>query len=203
MQSTSDPPADVPSPWLRRFLPLIRGGGRVLDLAAGGGRHTQLLRAAGYQVVAVDRDVARLEARFAGDSGCEIKAMDLEDGGPWRLGGGYDGIVITNYLHRPLLPHLPVALAADGVLVYETFMAGHERFGRPSNPDFLLQPGELLAAFPGLAVVAFEQGRVDAPRPAMIQRLAARRGEVGRLPEEIGIIPHSAASAPVGGFGAA
>lgn len=181
MQRTPEPPAEIPSPWLRRFLLLIRPGGRVLDLAAGGGRHVQLLRAAGYQVVAVDRDVARLEARFAGDSGCEIKVMDLEDGGPWRLGGGFDGIVVTHYLHRPLLPHLPGALAAGGVLLYETFMAGNERFGRPSNPDFLLQPGELLTAFAALTVIAFEQGAVDAPRPAMIQRLAARHGAIGRL----------------------
>ena len=97
------PHPSVPSPWVRRFLPLIRAGGRVLDLAAGGGRHTQALRAAHYQVVAVDRDVKALRAAFGEDSLCDIKEIDLEDGGPWRLGGGYDGIVVTNYLHRPVL----------------------------------------------------------------------------------------------------
>ncbi len=173
----------APSPWICRFLPLIPAGGKVLDLAAGAGRHVQVLRAAGYQVVAADRDVKALKAAFEGDSMCDIKEIDLEDGGPWRLGGGYAGIVVANYLHRPLLPHLASALAPDGVLVYETFMVGNERLGRPANPDFLLAPGELLAAFADrLAVIAFEQGRVEVPRPAMIQRIAAVRGRIGRLP---------------------
>jgi SAM-dependent methyltransferase len=126
----SSPPA-VPSPWMRRFLPLIAPGGTVLDLAAGGGRHVRMLRDAGYRVVAADRDVAALKAAFSDDSSCEIKEMDLEDGGPWRLGGGYQGIVVSNYLWRPLLPALPAALAPGGVLLYETFMQGNERFGRP------------------------------------------------------------------------
>jgi SAM-dependent methyltransferase len=172
-----------PSPWIRRFLPLIRTGGKVLDLAAGGGRHARLLRDACYEVVAVDRDVKALQAGFAGDAGCSIIEMDLEEDRPWRLGGGYDGIIVANYLHRPLLSALAAALAPGGVLAYETFMAGQERFGRPANPDFLLQPGELLAVFaPLLAIVAFEQGEVATPRPAVIQRLAAMAGEGWRLP---------------------
>jgi SAM-dependent methyltransferase len=183
MQPTPPPPTLVPSAWIRRFLPLIPPQGRVLDLAAGSGRHTRLLREAGYLVVAADRDIATLEAAFSGDSFCEIKKIDLEDGGPWRLGGGYHGIVITNYLWRPLLPHLAAALAPGGALLYETFMIGQERFGRPTNPDFLLRPGELLAAFlDRLSIVAFEQGEVAAPRPAMVQRLAAVKGDPGRLP---------------------
>jgi SAM-dependent methyltransferase len=182
MQPTPPPPALVPSAWIRRFLPLIPQG-RVLDLAAGSGRHTRLLREAGYFAVAADRDTAALEAAFSGDSFCEIKKIDLEDGGPWQLGGGYHGIVITNYLWRPLLPHLAAALAPGGALLYETFMLGQERFGRPTNPDFLLRPGELLAAFlDRLSIVAFEQGEVAAPRPAMVQRLAAVKGDPGRLP---------------------
>ena len=183
MQSTPAPDIPVPSPWLRRFLPLIPAGGRVLDLAAGQGRHVRLLRANGYQVVAVDRDTAALGAAFAGDAAVEIVAADLEDGGDWQLGRAYDGIVVTNYLHRPLLLALAAALAPGGALLYETFMAGNERFGRPTNPDFLLAPGELLAAFiDRLGIVAFEQGRVASPRPAMIQRIAAVKGEVGLLP---------------------
>jgi SAM-dependent methyltransferase len=166
-----------------RFLPLIPAGGRALDLAAGGGRHTQALRANGYQVVTVDRDAAALRARFADDAGCSIVELDLEDGGPWRFGGGFAGIVVANYLHRPLLPALAAALAPGGVLIYETFMVGNERYGRPANPDFLLRPGELLEAFAAsLTVVAFEQGVVAAPRPAALQRLAAIRGEIGALP---------------------
>jgi SAM-dependent methyltransferase len=172
----------APSTWVARFLPLIRAGGRVLDLAAGSGRHTQALRDKGYMVVAVDRDTAALRACFAADGGCAIVALDHEDGGPWRLGGGFDGIIVTNSLHRPLLPALADALAQEGALIYETFMAGNERFGKPSNPSFLLQPGELLAAFGGsLTVVAFEQGIVQAPRPAAVQRLAALKGAVGPL----------------------
>jgi SAM-dependent methyltransferase len=183
MRPTPSPLAPVPSGWIRRFLPLIPPQGRVLDLAAGGGRHARLLREAGYPVVAADRDIAALEAAFAEDSLCEIRMIDLEDGDSWRLGGGYHGIVVTNYLWRPLLPHLAAALAPGGALLYETFMLGQERFGRPSDPDFLLRPGELLAAFfDRLSIVAFEQGEVAAPHPAMVQRLAAVKGEPGRLP---------------------
>jgi SAM-dependent methyltransferase len=173
----------APSAWVRRFLPLIRPGGRVLDVAAGGGRHTAVLRRAGYQVVAVDRDTAALRAAFSGDSACEIKEMNLEDGGPWRLGDGYDGIVVTDYLHRPLLPLLPAALAAGGLLIYETFMLGNERLGPPRNSDFLLRQGELLAAYiDRLAVVAFEQGEIEDPRARVVQRIAAIKGAPGRLP---------------------
>lgn len=177
------PAASSASAWIRRFLPLIAPGGRVLDLAAGGGRHVKLLREAGYRVVAADRDTAALRAAFAGDAQCEIVELDLEDGGPWRLGEAYDGIVVANYLWRPLLPALAAALTPQGVLLYETFMIGNERLGRPANPEFLLRPGELLAAYLGrLGIVAFEQGQVAAPRPAVIQRIAAVKGEVGALP---------------------
>ena len=172
-----------PSPWVRRFLPLMKPEGRILDLAAGGGRHTRLLREAGHTVIAVDRDASALKTRWVDDSHCEINEMDLEDGGPWRLGGGYDGIVVSNYLHRPLLPALAPALAEGGVLIYETFMVGQERFGRPTNPDFLLRPGELIAAvIDRLTIIAFEQGRVTVPRPALIQRIAAVKGAVTVLP---------------------
>ena len=155
----------------------------MLDLAAGGGRHTRLLRERGYRVLAVDRDTTALDARFSGDNEVEIRSLDLEDGGPWRLGQGFDGIVVTNYFHRLLFPPMIAALGAGGAILYETFMAGNERFGKPSNPDFLLNPGELLAAFvPALTVVAFEQGIVDEPRPAVIQRIAAIKGPPGPLP---------------------
>jgi hypothetical protein len=108
--------------------------------------------------------------------------IDLENGAARPLGAGYDGIVVTNYLHRPLFPVLAEALAPNGLLIYETFASGNERFGRPSNPDFLLRPGELLEAFGGLTVIAFEQGEVTLPRPAVIQRIAAVSGPLGRLP---------------------
>jgi SAM-dependent methyltransferase len=170
-----------PSSWVRRFLPLIRRGGRVLDLAAGGGRHTRLLLDMGFPVTAVDRNVEAL-LPLAGPH-CVVRQIDLESGAAWPLGGGYDAVVVTNYLYRPLFPAIREALAAQGVLIYETFAAGNERLGRPNNPDFLPRPGELLEAFAGLTVAAFEQGEVSVPRPAVIQRIAAVNGPLGRLPE--------------------
>jgi SAM-dependent methyltransferase len=168
-----------PSAWVRRFAPLIPTGGRVLDLAAGAGRHARLLLDRGFVVKAVDRDPAAL-LPLAGPR-CTVREIDLETGKTWPLGGGYDGIVVTNYLHRPLFPSIVAALAPGGLLVYETFMVGNERFGRPRNLDFLLRPGELLEVCAGLTVVAFEQGEVTLPRPAMIQRIAAVNGPTGRL----------------------
>jgi len=143
--------------------------GKALDVAAGGGRHASFLAGLGHDVTAIDRDPPALE-------GVRCLRADLEDGRPWPLAGEhFDLVVVANYLHRPLLPALAAALAPGGGLLYETFMAGNERFGRPSNPAFLLRPGELFAAFGGLQIVAFEQGLVRAPRPAMRQRLYARR----------------------------
>jgi SAM-dependent methyltransferase len=172
-----------PSAWVSRFLPLIKRGGLVLDVAAGSGRHVRLLRDSGFTVCAVDRDTTALSA-LAGPR-CEVRRVDLETDDPKQLGQDYDGIIVTNYLHRPLLPAIARALAPRGVLIYETFASGNESFGRPASPDFLLDPGELLEAFTTLTVVAFEQGEVSVPRPAVIQRLAAVRGRLGRLPEAV------------------
>ena len=176
---------EQPSAWVQRFAPLIRGGGRVLDIAAGGGRHTRLLMDMGLSVTAVDRDIEHL--RTLAGANCDAREIDLEIGDPAdvmrRLGGDYDGIVVTNYLYRPLFGPIEAALAAGGVLICETFAAGNERLGRPRNPDFLLRPGELLAAFAGLTVVAFEQGEVASPRRAVIQQISAIAGPLGRLPE--------------------
>jgi SAM-dependent methyltransferase len=186
---------DTPSAWVRRFVPLIRAGGRVLDLAAGTGRHTGLLLDMGFLVTAVDRDIAPLQA-FSGVR-CEIRAIDLESDAPesaWApLGGGYDGIIVTNYLHRPLFAPIAAALTPGGVLVYETFAAGNERFGRPRHPDFLLRPGELPEAFAALTIVAFEQGEISRPRPSIIQRIAAVAGPLGRLPEAVALDKPAAA----------
>ena len=162
-------------------MPLIRPGGLVLDLAAGNGRHSRILIERGFAVRAVDRDASAL-LTLAGPR-CEVSQVDLETGAPWLLGAGYDGVVVTNYLYRPLLPAIANALASGGVLIYETFARGNERLGRPRNPDFLLHPGELLQAFALLTVIAFEEGEVTSPRPAVIQRIAAVAGPLGRLPE--------------------
>lgn len=161
-----------PSPWVTRFAPRITPGGTVLDLACGKGRHSRYLLAEGFQVTALDRDVSGLDDLIGR---IEIIEADLEDGRPYPLAGRrFDGIVTTNYLHRPLLPRLVAGLAAGGVLIYETFARGNEKFGKPANPAFLLTPGELLEAVHGhLRVLAYEDITVETPRPAAIQRIAA------------------------------
>lgn len=166
----------APSPWIVRHAPLVPAGARVLDLAAGSGRHARFFAARGARVLAVDRDADALTA-MAGVANIEMRAADLE-AGAWPLAGeSFDAIVVTNYLHRPLFPHLRKALRADGVLLYETFAMGNEAYGRPANPDFLLCRDELLtlaAVAPAMAVVAFEQGLVQGEgRKAVVQRLAA------------------------------
>ena len=165
----------APSPWFTRFAAMVQPEARLLDLACGRGRHARFFAARGARVTAVDRDASALAA-LVGVPGVAILEADLE-GGPWPLAGErFDVIVVANYLHRPLLAPLAAALAPAGVLLYETFARGNEAYGRPSNPDFLLAPGELLgfAAGAGLGVVAFEQGRVEAAgRAAVVQRLAA------------------------------
>lgn len=163
-----------PSAWVRRHAALILPGARVLDLAAGRGRHARLLAALGHDVLAVDRDAAAL-ASLAGVARVRTRTVDLESG-PWPLAGErFGAIVVANYLHRPSFDAMLGALADDGVLVYETFAAGNETFGRPSNPDFLLAAGELLDRVRGrLGVVAFEEGVVTREGgQAVVQRLAA------------------------------
>ena len=170
--------ASPPSAWVLRWSALIRPGGSVLDVACGPGRHARLRAARGHPVLACDRDAAAL-AGLAGVAGLTTRVVDLEDGSPWPFpAGGFDAVVVTNYLHRPLFSHLAAALAPGGVLIYETFALGNERYGKPSNPAFLLRDGELLEAFGGLlCVAAFEQGRTEAPKAAMIQRICALRQE--------------------------
>ena len=166
---------EAPSVWVCRFAPRIRAGGHVLDLACGGGRHARFLAGLGLQVLAVDIDAAALQT-LDGIPGIQTAVADLE-GAPWPYAGReFDGIVVTRYLHRPLLAPMVEALAPEGVLIYETFAAGNERFGRPRNPEFLLQPGELLELARGrLRVLAYEDLFVETPKPALIQRICAVR----------------------------
>lgn len=153
---------------------LVPEGADVLDLACGSGRHSWLFAAAGHPVTAVDRDLSRL-SREARPLGVEMVEADLEDGSPWLFDGRrFGGIVVTNYLHRPLFPALIGSLLPNGVLIYETFAMGNEEFGKPSNPDFLLKPGELIALVgDALSIVAYEHGRINNPRPAVVQRVCA------------------------------
>ena len=177
----SKPPVSKPgmtkmqatSPWIDRFAPLLPAGGEVLDLACGGGRHSHYFLERGHGVTAVDRDISKLLPR----DGLEIIHHDLEDGRPWPLAGRrFAAVVVVNYLHRPLFQHLVAAVAPGGMLLYDTFAMGNEAFGRPSNPDFLLRPGELTACVAGaLEVVDYFHGRVETPKPAIKQQICARR----------------------------
>lgn len=151
----------------------MRGGGQVLDVACGSGRHALWLAGQGYRVEAVDKDAAALAA-LRGIEHITPRVADLEAEAWPYAGRHFDGVIVSRYLHRPLLPLLAELLAPQGVLIYETFMVGHERFGKPHNPDFLLKSNELLEAFaPRLSVVAFEQGEVRVPKPAVMQRICA------------------------------
>lgn len=147
-----------------------------MDLACGQGRHSRLLARAGYDVLAVDRNGEALAALGA-VKGVATRQLDLE-GERWPLDGeSFDGVVVTNYLWRPRWPALANLLAPGGVLIYETFMVGNERYGKPSNPDFLLRPQELLdfAREQGWSALAYEEGYTEQPKPAQRQAICAIR----------------------------
>lgn len=177
---------DVISPWVQRFAPVIPNG-EVLDLACGTGRHSRHMASLGHAVIAVDGNPESLAA--AAGPGIVTSQIDLEgEGAAWPFGPQrFAGIVVTNYLHRPLLADMLGSLAPNGVLIYETFADGNAAFGKPSNPDFLLKPGELLELVRqhGLRVIAFEDGIVNdpketPPRRKMIQRIVAVQPEFPR-----------------------
>jgi SAM-dependent methyltransferase len=159
-----------------RFAPLVPPGERVLDVACGSGRHTRLFLDRGHPVLAVDRDLSGLDDLHSHPA-LETLGVDLEDGSAFPLAGqSFAGVVVTNYLWRPILADLVAAVAKGGVLLYETFASGHERFGPPRNRDFLLRPGELLEAVRGrLRVLAYEDLVVEEPRLAAVQRICAQR----------------------------
>jgi len=166
-----------PSDWITRFEPSIRPDGTMLDVACGDGRHARWFLARGHVVFALDRELAGV-ADLVGDRRVELVSFDLERGEPIPLPrSSFAAVVVANYLWRPILDDLVGLVAPGGWLLYETFAAGNERHGKPSNPDFLLEPGELLtlAARHGLHVVAYEDVEVHTPRPACVQRIAATR----------------------------
>lgn len=170
--------ATPPSPWIQRWTHLLPPQASVLDLACGPGRHLRWLQARGHRVTGVDRDAQAL----AGLQGLgELLCADIENG-PWPLPGRrFDAVLVTNYLWRPLWPALLDSVAPGGLLLYETFARGNEAFGKPSRPDFLLAPGELLQVCAGWHVVAYEQGLLDQPDRA-VQRIAALRPDGGAEP---------------------
>jgi SAM-dependent methyltransferase len=166
---------EAPSTWVQRWSHLVPAGGSVLDVACGHGRHLRWFAQRGHAVTGVDRSAEAIEA--VAPLGRTVLA-DIENG-PWPFEGErFDAVVVTNYLWRALLPVIVGSVAEGGVLVYETFAAGNGSVGKPSRPDFLLQPGELLRACEGLHVVAYEDGFCDLPE-RFVQRIAAVRKRLG------------------------
>jgi len=169
----------VPSPWVVRWAHLVRAGGSVLDVACGSGRHVRFFNERGCIVTGVDRDAAAL-APLAPIARTVV--ADIENG-PWPFAGQrFDAVVVTNYLWRPLMPAIVDAVAEGGVLIHETFAAGNESVGKPSNPDFLLRPGELLQVVSGLRVVAYEDGFLSAPDRFVQRVVAVREGALASPP---------------------
>ena len=162
---------EAPSDWVRRWSPLAQPGSTVLDVACGAGRHLRWMHMRGHPTVGVDRSADAVAACAAWG---EVHCADIEQG-PWPFAGRQFGaVIVTNYLWRPLLPTLVDSVAPGGVLIYETFASGNETVGRPARADFLLQPGELLAACAALRTVAYEDGFLESPA-RFAQRIAAVR----------------------------
>lgn len=170
----------LPSPWVQRWAPLWQTGQTVLDVACGNGRHAAWLAARGLQITGLDCDATALAALPPA-----VRALQVDlEGQVWPLPGQtFDVVLVTNYLWRPLFPNLLAAVAPGGWYIHETFADGQQHLGRPRNPDFLLQPAELLSVCQGLHVLAFEDGVVNGAR---IQRVAARRlGSAASLLESV------------------
>jgi len=174
-----------PSPWVQRWLGLLPAGATVLDFAAGSGRHAREALRRGLRATAIDRDAAALAAL---EQGIATRVADLE-AGEWPFGDEcFDAVVVANYLFRPRFALLAALVAPGGLLIYETFAQGNERYGRPSNPAFLLAPGELYerSARAGLRILGYENGMVGQPRPAVVQRVCAARSAGGEPPRALG-----------------
>jgi len=188
-----------PSAWVTRWAHLVPAGGKVLDVAAGSGRHSAFFAGRGHAVTALDRDSSALAAAsmFA-----RTLVADLEQA-QWPLTGErFEAVIVTNYLCRPLFPALIETLAPGGVLLYETFAVGNETVGRPSRADFLLARGELMRLVEGLRIVAFEDGFLTEPE-RFVQRVVAVREPPATLPRRFGLEPPASpvGSVELGGTG--
>jgi SAM-dependent methyltransferase len=169
--------SETASAWVQRWSHLVPAQGRVLDVACGQGRHVCWFYKRNHPVTLVDRAQAAIDSIASRMPSCEAVAADIE-AGPWPFAGRqFEAVVVTNYLWRPLFATLLASLAPGGVLIYETFAQGNETVGKPSRPDFLLRPGELLEVCRGLRVVAFEDGYQEGPA-RFVQRIAAVREAV-------------------------
>jgi SAM-dependent methyltransferase len=164
----------TPSAWVIRWAPLAPEGAPVLDLACGSGRHGRLFLDRGHPTVFLDRDLRAVED-LRETSGARLVEADLETGGPFPLAGErFGAVVVTCYLHRPILPDLVSAIMPGGVLIYETFARGNEAYGHPAREAYLLEEGELLRAVKGrLSVRAYEHGFDAEPKPGIRQRICA------------------------------
>ena len=166
-----------PSAWVQRWSHLVAAGATVLDVACGSGRHVRYFAARGCRVTGVDRDADTLRPL---EGIAELHVADIESGAWPFHDRRFDAVVVTNYLWRERLADVVACVAPGGVLLYETFSAGHERIGKPSNPKFLLQHGELLKATLPLRPIAFEEGFEEGSRegfqaagPRFVQRIVA------------------------------
>jgi SAM-dependent methyltransferase len=161
------------SRWIERWSHLVAPRGAVLDIACGHGRHMKWFAEQGHAVVGIDRSS---EAVHTAENFGEVVLADIENG-PWPLMSGdqarqFEAVIVTNYLWRPLFPVIEQSVAPGGLLLYETFATGNETVGKPSRPDFLLRPAELLQTFKNMHIVAFEEGFLENPA-RFVQRIAA------------------------------
>ena len=164
------------SEWVRRYYSQIPKNGLILDLAGGTGRHARFLSKKGFKLVLVDNQIAKARD-LQNVEGVKLIEYDLEDGNPLPFpAGSFQGIVVTNYLYRPIFPKLFCLLDDGGVLIYETFAIGHEKYGRPTNPDYLLKSGELInLVSPQMRVIAYEERLIARPAKAYVQRIVAEK----------------------------
>ena len=186
MKNTDVHGTEPPSEWVRRWSHLIAASGHVLDVACGYGRHAYYFYQRNYALTVLDKDFIAIESIAIPAEACEKLVADIENG-PWPLTGKqFDAVVVTNYLWRPITASLLASLAPDGVLIYETFAQGNETVGKPSRPDFLLRPGELLEICKDLRVVAYEDGfmpSIMGQKPRFVQRIVAiREAGANQLP---------------------
>ena len=158
-----------PNKWIECYSSLIPSGKGVLDLACGSGRHTGMLLHKGYQVTAVDIDIDLIKQNFSNKK-LDIVKCDLEGLSSWPFGKNtFWGIIVVNYLHRPLYSKIMESLEKGGVLVYQTFADGHSQYGKPKNPDYLLKRGELKKVFDSMRIMSYQHGYLSYPSPSIVQ----------------------------------